>query len=233
MMPRDILRPAHSGVEDPADLPGVVRDACALRYGSDFDESALLEAMRSIIRALDLQGIPHVLVGGLALIQYVEGRNTRDIDLILAAKDLGRIPGFVLRECNDMFASGECGSLRIDVLLADHEFFAEVARVHSEIRQFKDGQLRCATPEGILLLKLFALPSLYRQGQIDRAAIYETDIFQLLRRHPMAPALLLEQLRPHLPESDLRALGQVLDEIQGRIAKPTRFGDNRSAPSIP
>ena len=78
-------------------------------------------------------------------------------------------------------------------------------------------------PEGLVLLKLFFLPSLYRQGQIDRAAIYETDILQLLRSHPMETTPLLDQLRPHMPESDLRALYQIVGEIHTRIGKAARF----------
>jgi hypothetical protein len=36
-------------------------------------------------------------------------------------------------------------------------------------------------------LKLYALPSLYRQFDLDRAALYETDITVLIARH--APVL--------------------------------------------
>ena len=35
--------------------------------------------------------------------------------------------------------------------------------------------------EGLLLLKLFALPSLYRQGKIDRVELYEHDVAMLMR----------------------------------------------------
>ena len=38
----------------------------------------------------------------------------------------------------------------------------------------------CATAQGLLTLKLFALPSLYRQGENSRAAVYEAEISSLL-----------------------------------------------------
>lgn len=47
-------------------------------------------------------------------------------------------------------------------------------------QQFGDRSIRCATIEGLIILKLYALPSLYRQGNFDRLSLYENDIPQLL-----------------------------------------------------
>ncbi|MFV1995090.1 MAG: hypothetical protein ACC661_06610 [Verrucomicrobiales bacterium] len=187
------------------------------------NEASLLEATRDFISSLEKEHIPHVLVGGLAVLQHVEGRNTRDIDLIIAIEDLDRLPNFVLRERNEWFGSGDVGPVRVDFLFTANPLFAHIAERHAEERDFLGARLRCATPEGIVLLKLFALPSLYRQGQIDRATLYETDILMLLRHTPIDDAVLEEQLRPHLPSSDIRALGEVLAEIRGRISRSSRF----------
>lgn len=187
------------------------------------NEAALLDQTRRLLEALEHDAIPHVLVGGLALLQYVDGRNTRDIDLILAVEDLPRLPGFVLRERNEWFGTGDCGPLRVDLLFTVNPLFAEVAKRHSSFRQFLGTSLRCATPEGIILLKLFALPSLYRQGQIERADLYETDILQLLRLDPVTDESLLDQLRPHLSGSDLKALDEVLRDLRSRLGNVRRF----------
>jgi hypothetical protein len=187
------------------------------------DEAALLVATRQFIARLAAERIPHVLVGGLATLQHVESRNTRDIDLIVAVEDLKRLPGFTLVERNEWFATGDCGPLRVDLLFTANPLFDRIAREHAEERVFLDTRLRCATPEGIVLLKLFALPSLYRQGQVDRAALYETDILLLLRHFPTGDAGLLDQLAPHMPPSDLRALQGVLTDIRSRLDRPSTF----------
>jgi len=205
------------------DLAAVLRDAMLSQEGSEMNEEALLDRTRRLLSALAHDGIPHVLVGGLALLQHVEGRNTRDIDLILALEDLPRLPGFALREKNEWFGTGDCGPLRVDLLFTANPLFAEVALRHSAPRQFLGTTLQCATPEGILLLKLFALPSLYRQGQVERADLYETDILQLLRLDPVSDEALLSQLEAHLSASDIKALGELLRDLRGRMDNARRF----------
>ena len=208
-------RPLHQ----PDDPLTVIRDA-EIPYGYDRD-AALAAATRRFFASLAGSGVPHLLVGALAMLQHVDGRTTRDIDLILAVEDMGKLHEFEIEECNEWFATGTCGPLRIDLLLTANPFFAEIMERHAVIRPLPDVPVRCATPEGIILLKLFALPSLYRQGNIQRAALYETDILQLHHHQPIAAEPLLAQLQPHMPESDINALRHVLADIQGR----TRHGE--------
>lgn len=205
------------------DLAGVIRDAVLSAPHATMNEESLLEATRDFISLLEKENIPHVLVGGLAVLQHIEGRNTRDIDLIIAVEDLDRLPDLVLRESNEWFGSGDVGPLRIDFLYTVNPFFAHVAEHHAEERGFLGTRLRCATPEGIILLKLFALPSLYRQGQIDRAALYETDILMLLRHTPIEDVVLENQLQSHMSDTDIRALLEVLADIRTRTANSARF----------
>lgn len=211
------------------DLGAVLRDALIFSGQTEppMIEEHLLKQTRLLLRALSSGQIPHVLVGGLALLQYVDGRNTRAIDLILALEDLPRLPDFVLRERNEWFGTGDSGPLRVDLLFTASPLFAHVARQHAQPRAFLDNTLNCATPEGIILLKLFALPSLYRQGQVQRAELYETDILQLLRigEPPPADEMLLKQLSPHVSASDLKALSDVLCEIRARLLRSNPFGD--------
>jgi hypothetical protein len=223
MMISNHTPPAAPSLRRREDLGAILRDALFQEFESAMNEEALLTQTKRLIRTLAEDGIPHVLVGGLALLQYIDGRNTRDIDLIFAVEDLPRIPDFTLREKNEWFGTGDCGPLRVDLLFTKNPLFAEVARNHSAPRSFLDVTLQCATPEGIILLKLFALPSLYRQGQIERADLYETDILQLLRLDPVTDERLLRQLKPHLTDSDLKALGDVLNDLRGRLKNSGRF----------
>jgi hypothetical protein len=204
--------------DDPA---SVVRDA-ELPYGFARD-AALSTVTRRFLQSLSSSGIPHLLVGALAMLQHVDGRTTRDIDLIIAVEDMEKLDGFLLEEGNEWFATGTVGPLRIDLLFTANPLFAEVLARHAVITSLLDVPIHCATPEGIILLKLFALPSLYRQGNIHRAALYETDILQLSLHQPTEPESLLTQLHPHLNPSDINALCQVLADIQNRIHHSVRF----------
>ncbi len=82
---------------------------------------------------------------------------------------------------------------------------------------FGNRTVRCATIEGLLLLKFFALPSLYRQGQFSKASIYENDITQLLLTDSIELADILRVLSPFVLASDLQELQTTAHEIERRI----------------
>lgn len=53
---------------------------------------SLLQAVKRLFAIFDQRRIDYVLVGGVALLNYVECRNTQDIDLIMASSDLTTVP---------------------------------------------------------------------------------------------------------------------------------------------
>ena len=116
------------------------------------------------------------------------------------------------------------GKLQIDVLFTKNPLFEKVARMYSAEKQFLDRTIRCATVDGLLLLKLFALPSLYWQGSFERVGTYENDIAMLI--HAFNPDLkpLLAELSHHLNETDLREARNILAEIEGRIQRFRKAG---------
>ena len=91
------------------------------------------------------------------------------------------------------------------------------------IHRFAELDVSTATPEGLILLKLYALPSLYRQGLFDRVSVYESDIASLMQRHRPVVAPLLQRLRPHLEEGDLHVLDLIVRDIETRIARFEQF----------
>lgn len=183
------------------------------------DMQNLPQTVERLFELLHERGIDYVLVGGVAMLQYVEGRNTQDIDLIVAPEALNQLSEIKVTGRQDTFARGMFSGLRVDFLFTNHKLFDEVRRKHSSIRPFQNRDIRCATVEGMLLLKLYALPSLYRQGQFARVGLYENDIATLLQAYspPMEP--LLAQLKPHLGEGDLKSVQAILREIQERIRR--------------
>ena len=111
--------------------------------------------------------------------------------------------------------------LQIDFLLTQNPLFDTVRRHHTTDRQFGERSIRVATVEGLLLLKLYALPSLYRQGNFARVALYEGDVITLMQAYAPDMAPLLIELSRHLSTSDLAEVQKIVAELQQRIE---RFG---------
>lgn len=184
-------------------------------------DSALLDAVDRLFSLLEERRTEYLLVGGIALLQYVDGRNTEDIALIMALSALEELPEIRKVGQEQDFARGDFEGLRIDLLLTSNPLF-ETARHRYETRQrFVEREIPCSTPEGLVLLKLYALPSLYRQGDLTRVALYETDILTLMHQYRVDLEPLFRELALHLSPTDLAALRKITDEIRQRIE---RFG---------
>jgi len=179
----------------------------------------LIETVARFFSLLRERQIDYVLVGGIALLQYVEGRNTEAIDLIMAVSALEHLPE-LQRETRDAdFARSKFGDLRVDVLLTSNPLFDEVRKRHTTSKRFVEQEIPCATVEGLILLKLYALPSLYRQGNFTRVALFENDVATLMHAHNPPVEPLLNELTTYLNESDMMQTKQIVEEIQLRIRR--------------
>ena len=89
----------------------------------------LIETVSSFFSLLRGRQIDYVLVGDIALLQYVEGRNTEDIDLIMALSALERLPELKLESRDVDFARSRFGDLRVDSLLSSNRLFDECGSV--------------------------------------------------------------------------------------------------------
>ena len=210
--------------QSPVHIGKVVRNALVFgsSRGTTVSDSSILDAVERLFALLGERRIDYLLVGGIALLQYVEGRNTEDIDLILSPSSLARLPEIEVIGEEDGFARGIFEGLQIDFLLTSRPLFEIVTRRYATAQSFVEREIPCATVEGLILLKLYALPSLYRQGQLVRAALYETDILTLIHRYQPALDPLFQELAPHVSATDLAALQKIVAEIQARIG---RFGE--------
>lgn len=180
---------------------------------------SLMDSVESLFALLDERGVGYVLVGGIALLQYVEGRNTEDLDLLMALTELARVPEIELSSQDDNFARGTYRGLQIDILLTRNPLFKKVQREYVATHRFLDRAIPLATVEGLILLKLYALPSLYRQGNFPRVGLYENDIATLIQAYEPDTATLLDELAAHVSQSDLTEIRTILGEIQGRIER--------------
>ena len=206
----------------------VVRNAVVFKPGNHLERSVnpdfLIETVARFFSLLRERETEYVLVGGIALLQYVEGRNTEDIDLIMALSSLERLPEVIVETRDDDFARGRFGDLKVDVLLTSNPLFDEVRKSYTTRGRFVEQDIPCATVEGLILLKLYALPSLYRQGNFTRVGLYENDVATLLQIHSPAVEPLLGELAAYLSESDMTQVKQIVSEIQQRIS---RFEDRK------
>lgn len=189
----------------------VVRNAVLFNFG--------LGRARRLFALLRSQEVEYLLVGEIALRRYVESRSSETIDLITALSSLEKLPEIQVEDRDKDFARASFDGLRIDLLLTSNPLFEKVQSRYATTQRFTEQEIPCATVEGLLILKLYALPSLYRQGNFARVARYESDIATLMHeyRPPIEP--LFEELRPHLSATDLASVRRIVDEIQERIER--------------
>ena len=182
-------------------------------------EDSLPQVVDRLFDLLDQRQISYLLVGGVALLSYVDGRNTQDVDFILARQSLSELPELVVAEEDQNFARAAFEQLQVDLLLTQNPLFKLVLQNYSTERPFGDRTIYCVTVEGLVLLKLYALPSLYRQGQFDKVSIYESDITLLMLRYPVDVDALATILKRYILATKLVELEQIIDDIQARMAR--------------
>lgn len=185
---------------------------------------SLLSQVEQLFNLLDSRKVDYVLVGGIALLTYVEGRNTQDIDVIMTLSSLSKLPEIKIESQDMYFARGNYRELQIDVLLRKNPLFAKVAKEYTTTKQFMDRTIRCATVEGLILLKLFALPSLYRQGSFERVGIYENDIATLMYTFNPKMDVLLKEVGKHLNKDDRVEAQKIVTDIETRIQRFRKAG---------
>ena len=184
----------------------------------DLKRSAMTGDLRPVVERLfdELRATAvEYLLGGVALLSYVEGRNTQDIDLIVGPDDLGKIAWSATVQDRD-FGRASFHGIRVDLLLRTNPLFDRVATHHRATVELAGRSIDVASRTGLLLLKLYALPSLYRRGELARAALYETDVLMLHQGAEVDDAAILEELRAFLEPHDVAELAGILAEQRAR-----------------
>lgn len=214
-----------ANVKNKISIGNVIRNAVVFNFRkwhkNRVNSEGLLQSVDRLFTLLSERQIEYLLVGGIALLQYVEGRNTEDIDLIMAVSSLRDLPEITVLSQDADFARGKFDDLKIDILLTSNPLFARVQQNYATSQQFTEHQIPCATVEGLLILKLYARPSLYRQGNFARVGLYENDIATLLHDYRSNLEPLFEELTAYVSETDLISLREIVAEIQQRIQRFT------------
>src|SRR5215211_914018 len=183
-------------------IANVIRNAVAFNVknwlGGEMNSDSLIQSVQDFFAVLEQRKIDYVLAGGIAILHYVEGRNTQDLDLLMAVSALEKLPELKVSSQDMYFVRATYNELQVDILLTQNPLFKKVHSQYSKVENFLDRKIPLATIEGLLLLKLYALPSLYRQGSFARVGIYENDIATLIQAYQPQIEPLFEELVPHL-----------------------------------
>ncbi|HSV16039.1 MAG TPA: hypothetical protein VLI90_17385 [Tepidisphaeraceae bacterium] len=182
-------------------------------------EDRLKAQLVDLFRMLHDRQVPYVLVGGIAMLTYIEGRNTKDVDLVLSVDSLAKLPELVITDRNREFARGKFGDLLVDLLFTDNPVFKLVQDRHTTTHRFLEMDVRSATVEGLILLKLFALPWLYQQGRWEKIFRYEADVAILYERSRPDLGPLFDELKAYLKKEQLQELRNIVGDIQRRIER--------------
>jgi hypothetical protein len=208
-------------IQSSVQIGNVIRNAVAFNVknwlGGMMNSDSLIQSVQDLFTLLEQRKINYVLVGGIAQLHYIEGRNTQDLDLLMALSSLEKLPELKISSQDLYFVRAGYGELQIDVLLTQNPLFKKVHDSFSKIQRFLERDIPIATVEGLLLLKLYALPSLYRQGNFARVGIYENDVATLFHYYQPDVSMLLAELSKYVNESDLTEIKSIVIDIQNRI----------------
>ena len=210
-------------IQSSVQIGNVIRNAVVFNVknwlGGMMNSDSLIQSVQDFFAVLEQRKIDYVLVGGIAILHYVEGRNTQDLDLLMAVSSLEKLPELKVSSKDVNFVHANYNELQIDILLTQNPLFKKVHRQYSKVEKFLDRKIPLATVEGLLLLKLYALPSLYRQGNFARVGIYENDIATLLHYYQPDLSSLLNELSQYVNENDFSEIKGVVSDIQKRIKR--------------
>jgi hypothetical protein len=159
------------------------------------------ESIHTLIDLLEDRGVDYVFIGGIAMLAYIEGRDTHDIDIIVSAADLAKVPEIKILDETPPYARATLGELPIDLLYTSGPIFELVMRSYATQQRIAQlgREVPCATVEGLLLLKLYALPEVYGKRRLAKARAYEKDIADLTAGRNLAIAPIFEELSKLMP----------------------------------
>jgi hypothetical protein len=208
-------------IQSSVQIGNVIRNAVAFDgknwMGDMMIPEPIIQSVQDLFGMLEERKIDYVLVGGIAMLHYIEGRNTQDLDLLMSLASLEKLPELKILSKDMYFVQTRYGELKIDILLTKNPLFKEVCDHYSKVQKLMDRDIPLATVEGLLLLKLYALPSLYRQGDFSRVGIYENDVATLLHDYQTDVTPLVNELGKHLSETDVTEISGILLEVQKRL----------------
>lgn len=191
--------------------------------GYKMNPDNLPKSVDNFLKLLAENKIDIVIVGGIALLAYMQDRNTQDLDLIISRTDFAKIsPALNILESDDNFANCETADgLKVDFLFTDNAIFNYVKKVFCQKRAYQEGSFFIATVEGLVLMKLYAWADLYLNGKLfndkyflTKSLRYKNDIEVLLLNYEINLIPLERILEKNLEASKFELVQDLIKELQ-------------------
>lgn len=190
-------------------------------YKMNFDN--LPKSVDEFLKLLSRNEIEIVIVGGIALLSYMQDRNTQDLDLIISPADFRKISASLkVIEADDDFANCETfDGLKVDFLFTDNAIFNYVKKAFCQKRIYREGSFYVATVEGLVLMKLYAWADLYLNGNVfndkyllTKSLRYKNDIEILLLNYEIDLIPLKKILKKNLKASKFGLVENLIKQLQ-------------------
>src|SRR5512138_327483 len=114
-------------IQSSTQIGDVIRNAVVFNVknwpGGTMNSDSLIQSVQDFFAVLEERKIDYVLVGGIAILHYIEGRNTQDLDLLMAVSSLEKLPELKITSQDMNFARANYGELQIDLLLTQNPLF--------------------------------------------------------------------------------------------------------------
>ena len=182
----------------------------------------LPKSVDKFLKLLSQNKIDIVIVGGIALLSYMQDRNTQDLDLIISKADFYKIsPSLKVLESDDNFANCETfDGLKVDFLFTDNAIFNYVKKAFCQQRAYQEGVFYIATVEGLVLMKLYAWADLYLNGNLfndkfllTKSLRYKNDIEVLLLNYEIDLIPLKRILKKNLEASKFDLVENLIKQL--------------------
>ncbi len=185
------------------------------------DSMVDLDDFLMLIALLETKGIDYALVGGVAMMALAPNvRATDDYDFIGRQSDFESISELSKVSSDKNFGRYRHNATIVDALFVENPVFAYALKTYQADCAIANTTVRSLSPSGIALLKLYALPSLYLQGQHIRVATYEQDLEVLFIVDPnIDDNALLNFLSKHLVASQIAELKNTCQDIRQKLAR--------------
>gem|GEM_PF-5821834 len=136
-------------IQSSAKIGAVIRNAVVFNVrnwsGGTMNSDSLIPSVQDFFAILERREIDYVLVGGIAILHYVEGRNTQDLDLLMAVSAPEKLPELKISSQDMCFIRANYNELQIDVLLTQNPLFKKRRSLNTSGFSMAT-KCACATP---------------------------------------------------------------------------------------
>jgi hypothetical protein len=135
----------------------IIRDAYVFNFknwrtNTKMNTESLLQSVARLFTLLQERQIEYVLVGGIAMLQYIEGRN--DINIIITLESMQNLPEVAVISQDVDFVRAQFDTLQLDCFLTRNPLFNKVRKEYVTVQTFMEQTIPCATVEGLLLMRI-------------------------------------------------------------------------------